>query len=69
MLPILRLYYSLMPNILAFRTPNVSGFLVFGVPNAKDLAFDTSDGNALTNDFLFFPILSLQFKGRTFCHF
>ena len=27
----LKLYCSLMPNILAFKTPNVSGFLVFNI--------------------------------------
>ena len=32
-----------MPNILVFRTPDGSGFLVFGVSNVKYLAFD---GNA-----------------------
>ena len=37
-----------MPNILAFTTPDKSGFLVFGVSNAKYLAFDTPDGNALS---------------------
>ena len=31
MLPNLRLYCSLKPNILAFKTPDVSDFLVFGV--------------------------------------
>ena len=36
-----------MPNILAFRTPHESDFLVFGVSNAKYLAFDTPDENAL----------------------
>ena len=35
-----------MPNILAFTTPDKSGFLVFGVSNAKYLAFDTPDDNA-----------------------
>ena len=38
-----------MPNILTFRTPIMSGFLVYGVPNAKYLAFDTPNGNALKN--------------------
>ena len=47
MLSNLRLHYSSMPNILAFKTPNESDFLVFGVPNAKYLAFDTPDENAL----------------------
>ena len=47
LLPILRLYCPLIQSILAFRTLDVSGFLVFGVPNAKNLAFDTPDGNAL----------------------
>ena len=32
-----------MPNILSFRTPCVRGFLVFGMSNAKYLAFDTLD--------------------------
>ena len=36
-----------MPNILAFIMPDENGFLVFGVSNAKYLAFDTPDGNAL----------------------
>ena len=47
MLPYLRLYCLLIQNILAFRKPVESGFLVFGVSNAKYLAFDTPDGNAL----------------------
>ena len=47
MLLYLRRHCSLMPNILAFRTPHESGFLVFGVSNAKYLAFDTPDENAL----------------------
>ena len=56
MLLYLRAYCSLMPNILAFTTPDKSGFLVFGVSNAKYLAFDTPDGNTLSlckNFFLF----------------
>ena len=36
-----------MPNIMAFKTLDKSVFLVFGVSNAKYLAFDTRDGNAL----------------------
>ena len=36
-----------MLNILAFNTLDVSDFLIFGVPNVKYLAFDTSDGNVL----------------------
>ena len=36
-----------MSNILAFKTPDDGGFLVFGVSNAKYLAFDTPDGNVL----------------------
>ena len=43
----LRLHYSSLPNILVFKTPNVSGFLVFGVSNSKYLAFDTLYGNTL----------------------
>ena len=36
-----------MPNILVFKIPDVSSFLVFDVSNAKYLAFDTPDENAL----------------------
>ena len=32
---------------MAYRTSHVKDFLVFGVPNAKYLAFDTPDENAL----------------------
>ena len=35
-----------MQNILGFKTPNESGFLVFSVSNVKYLAFDTPNGNA-----------------------
>ena len=38
---------SYVPNVLAFGTPHERGFLVFGVPNAKYLAFGTPDKNAL----------------------
>ena len=51
----LRLHCSSMPNILAFKTPDESGFLVFGVPNAKYLAFDTPDASA----FISFTILTV----------
>ena len=47
MLSYMRAYYSLMPNILAFTTLDESGFLILGVSNAKNLAFDTPDENAL----------------------
>ena len=41
-------YYSYVVKILAFGTSHERGFLVFGVSNAKYLAFNTSDENALT---------------------
>ena len=44
----LRLHYSSMPNIIAFKTIDGSGFFEFGVSNTKYLAFDTLDENALT---------------------
>ena len=47
-LPNLRVYCSSMSNILAFRTLHRRCFLVFGVSNAKYLAFDTPNGNALS---------------------
>ena len=40
-------YCLYMPNVLVFDTPHERGFLVFGVPNAKYLAFSISYGNAL----------------------
>ena len=43
----LRLHYSSIPNIMAFKTPDESGFLVFGMSNVKYLAFNTLDENAL----------------------
>ena len=43
----LRFHCSSMPNIMAFKTLDEGGFLKFGVSNAKYLAFDTLDGNAL----------------------
>ena len=47
MLPNLRLHCSSMPNILAFKTPHVRCILVFGVLNAKYLAFGTPNASAL----------------------
>ena len=43
----MRLYYSSIPNIFAFKTLDKSGFLIFGVPNTKYLTFDPLNGNAL----------------------
>ena len=40
-------YCSYVPNIIVFRISHERDFLVFGVPNAKYLAFGTPDGNAL----------------------
>ena len=51
----LRLHCSSMPNILAFKTPDKSGFLVFDVLNAEYLAFDPPDASALTS----FTILTI----------
>ena len=36
-----------MPKVLRFEISYEGWFLVFGVPNAKYLAFDTLDGNVL----------------------
>ena len=43
----LRRYCSSVPNFLAFGTPHEGLFLMFGVPNAKYLAFVTPDESAL----------------------
>ena len=40
-------YCSRVSKFIGYRTPHDKGFLVFGVSNAKYLAFDTPDGNAL----------------------
>ena len=53
-----------MPNILAFTTLDESGFLVFGVSNAKYLTFDTPDRNAL-NVSHGVELVSLTKKGST----
>ena len=45
--PSLKCHCSYVPNVLAFDAPHEGGFLVFGVPNAKYLAFGTPDGDAL----------------------
>ena len=41
-----------MPNFLAFRTFNMDSFLVFSVPNVKNIAFGTLDANALTLSYI-----------------
>ena len=43
----LRRYCSGVPKFLVFGTPHEGLFLMFGMPNAKYLAFDTPDENAL----------------------
>ena len=43
----MRVYCSMFHNLLAFNTFHDGLFLVFGVPNAKYLAFDIPNGNAL----------------------
>ena len=40
-------YCSYVVNFLRFRIPDEGWFLVFGVPNAKYLAFGTPDGSVL----------------------
>ena len=42
----MELHYSILQKILRFRTSHEAWILVFGVPNAKYLAFDTPDRNA-----------------------
>ena len=48
-MPKMRLYCSMSQIFLAFNTPHDGLFLVFGVPNAKYLAFGILDGNALSS--------------------
>ena len=47
MLSYLRAYCSMSHNFETFSTPHEGRFLVFGVLNAKYLAFGTPDKNAL----------------------
>ena len=44
-MPKMRLYCSMSQIFLTFNTPHDGLFLVFGVPNAKYLAFGILDGN------------------------
>ena len=55
----LRRYCSGVPKLLAFNTPHEGLFFMFGVPNAKYLAFGTIDENALKNLFRSIPPLAL----------
>ena len=41
-------YYSMLEKILRFETLHETRSLMFGVSNAKNLAFGTLDANALT---------------------
>ena len=45
--PKMERYYSCVVKIITFGTSHKRGFLVFGMSNAKYLAFGTPDGNAL----------------------
>ena len=45
-MPIIERYYTSMPTFLVFGTLDVGCFLVYGVLNAKILAFSTLDANA-----------------------
>ena len=62
-----------MAKFLRFEIPNEDWFLVFGVSNAKYLAFDTPDDSALRgyfSQFLGFEIILVIFSFRGyFIHF
>ena len=45
--PKMEQYCSCVVKIITFGTSHERGFLMFGVPNAKYLTFDTPNGNAL----------------------
>ena len=55
----LRRYCSGVPKLLAFNTPHEGLFFMFGVPNAKYLAFGTIDENALKTYFSLYRLLLL----------
>ena len=44
-IPKMERYYLRMSKFIGYRTSHEKGFLVFGVPNAKYLAFGTPDEN------------------------
>ena len=46
-IPKMKRYCSRVSKFIGYRTPHEKGFLVFGMPNAKYLAFGTLDENAL----------------------
>ena len=52
----LRRYYSGVPNFLAFGTPHEGLFLMFGVPNAKYLAFSTPNESAIRELIMHFEL-------------
>ena len=54
-------YCSMFQNFDTFNTPHDALFLVFGVPNAKYLAFGTPDSDALRN-FIFLQLFSASFS-------
>ena len=45
-----------MPNFLAFGTPHEGLFLMFGVPNAKYLAFSTPNESAIRELIMHFEL-------------
>ena len=51
----MRVYYSMSQNFDTFNTLHDALFLVFGVPNAKYLAFGTPDENALKYHLFLIP--------------
>ena len=50
--PKMKVYCSMSQIFSTYSTPHDALFLVFGVSNAKNLAFDTPDENALSVLFL-----------------
>ena len=59
-------YCSCVSKLITFRTSHEKGFLVFGVSNAKYLAFGTSNGNALKVSYFFTRLLDTIY-GPTLC--
>ena len=60
-MPFVEHHCSTMVFLLAFGTSHEAKILVFGVPNAKNLAFSTPDANALGRYYL------LKEKGGKIC--
>ena len=72
MVPKVGWHHSKCQMHLTFRTSSVSGFLVFSVPNAKNLAFgtpDAPDANTLSVHLAWMKFANLFYYLTYFCYY